>query len=423
MDTWTGAETRALREVALRLSVRDFADLLGIPARTISKWEHAGADRKPRPHMQAILDTALEQADPSARSRFAAAVGEATAPGGAQSPPADMSDVDRRTMLKALGVGTVAATSSTMLSPARDRHGRVGDSEVTSLLARTARLRRLDDFIGGADTYSLYAAEAAKTTKLVRAASCTSDVRQALTSVVAEQEQLAGWAAFDAGMYAEAHGHYTTSLAAAKEADDSVLAGNAFSFLAYQHISTDKPRVDLATQSYETAKQDVTPRTGTLLLQRMAWTHAVAGQAKETEAALEAATAAYHSPGDQAEPDWVFWVDDNELEIMAGRCWTVLRRPLRAVPTLEAVLKRYDDTHARDKSMYLSWLAHAYIDAGEIEHGTAVASRAVQLATGVSSVRPLQHIDTVLRRLEPHQDLPEVADLVEQRRARVTALN
>ena len=200
-------------------------------------------------------------------------------------------------------------------------------------------------------------------------------------------------------------------------------SGNAFSFLAYQHISTDRPRVDLATQSYETAKQDATPRTETLLLQRMAWTHAVAGQAKETEAALEAATAAYQLEGDQEDPDWVFWVDDDELEIMAGRCWTVLRRPLRAVPTLESVLARYDDTHARDKAMYLSWLAHAYIDAGEVEHGATVTSRAMELATGVASVRPLQHIDTVLRRLQPHEQLPEVAELVERRRARVTALS
>ncbi|MBG6098793.1 hypothetical protein [Nocardioides luteus] len=62
MDTWTGAEARLLRRVALRLSVRDFAELLGVPARTISTWEQAGSAREPRPHMQAMLDTALAQA-------------------------------------------------------------------------------------------------------------------------------------------------------------------------------------------------------------------------------------------------------------------------------------------------------------------------------------------------------------------------
>lgn len=76
VDTWTGAEARLLRRVALRLSVREFADLLGIPARTISKWEQAGSAREPRPHMQAMLDTVLERADASARARFMNAVGE-----------------------------------------------------------------------------------------------------------------------------------------------------------------------------------------------------------------------------------------------------------------------------------------------------------------------------------------------------------
>jgi hypothetical protein len=34
---------------------------------------------------------------------------------------------------------------------------------------------------------------------------------------------------------------------------------------------------------------------------------------------------------------------------------------------LEAALTRYDDTHARDKSLYLSWLADSYLTAGEVE--------------------------------------------------------
>jgi transcriptional regulator with XRE-family HTH domain len=68
--------------VALRLSVRDFAEILGIPPRTVSKWEQAGAAREPRPHMQAILDTALERADQSARTRFASAVAELNGPSG-----------------------------------------------------------------------------------------------------------------------------------------------------------------------------------------------------------------------------------------------------------------------------------------------------------------------------------------------------
>ncbi|MFE7158931.1 hypothetical protein [Streptomyces sp. NPDC057636] len=71
-------------------------------------------------------------------------------------------------------------------------------------------------------------------------------------------------------------------------------------------------------------------------------------------------------------PDWAAWVDQDEADIMKGRCWTELRRPLRAVPVLEAVLARFDDAQARDKSLYLSWLAESYLAAGGVEQAAVV---------------------------------------------------
>jgi transcriptional regulator with XRE-family HTH domain len=67
---WTGHEARALR-LALRLSVRAFAEHLGIAARTISKWEKAGQSTTPWPDSQAILDTTLGHAPDAAKARFA----------------------------------------------------------------------------------------------------------------------------------------------------------------------------------------------------------------------------------------------------------------------------------------------------------------------------------------------------------------
>lgn len=231
-------------------------------------------------------------------------------------------------------------------------------------------------------------------------------------AVVAEQAQLAGWAAFDAGMQSEAGQHYRTSLTAAREAGDAALAGNAFAFLAYQKVSTTEPDIATSRTSCETAGQDASPRVRALLLERLAWTYAVAGRARDTDHALACAQEALHGGGDRPEPDWVFWVDDAELQIMAGRCWTELRRPLRAVPVLEDVLARYEDTHARDKALYLTWLATAYIDAGEPEHAAAVGGRAFDLAVGVGSVRPAARMATVLERLRPYATVPSVADLL-----------
>jgi DNA-binding transcriptional regulator YiaG len=61
VQLWTGRETRALRR-ALRMSVRVFAEHLGVSPRTVSKWERLGEATRPYPDTQAILDTALQRA-------------------------------------------------------------------------------------------------------------------------------------------------------------------------------------------------------------------------------------------------------------------------------------------------------------------------------------------------------------------------
>ncbi|WP_433547321.1 hypothetical protein ACQPZG_21230 [Streptomyces sp. CA-294286] len=139
------------------------------------------------------------------------------------------------------------------------------------------------------------------------------------------------------------------------------------------------------------------------------------GQAAAAEKALDAAReslddAQYGEP----QPDWSSWVDRTEVGIMTGRCWTELRRPLRAVPALTAALSRYSDDHARDKSLYLSWLADAYLTAGEIEQAAAATGRALDLATGVASIRPMQRINPLLDRFRPYARVPEVQDLLDR---------
>ena len=98
---------------------------------------------------------------------------------------------------------------------------------------------------------------------------------------------------------------------------------------------------------------------------------------------------------------------------MTGRCWSELRRPLRAVPVLETALARYSDAHSRDKALYSSWLADSYIDAGEIEQATAVVQSSLIVMGNVSSVRPRERLVKVAGRLAEHGDLPVVRDLLD----------
>ncbi|MFE4536246.1 XRE family transcriptional regulator [Streptomyces scopuliridis] len=319
----------------------------------------------------------------------------------------------RREFFKAsAGAGLVVALPE--LAQANS-HRRVGGQVPEQLRQRTARLRRLDDILGGGDTFRVYLGEYQATKAVLREGSFTEETRRALLSVLSEQAQQAGWAAFDAGKHADARSLYEDSHQTAIESGEAALAGNALAFLAYQRVDVDHTAgIETAIQACRTAGPDAAPGVRALLYERLAWTYAISGNADETERALNVAETALNESNGNPQPDWAAWVDRNELQIMTGRCWTELRRPLRAVPVLEAVLAQYDDTHARDKSLYLSWLASSYLAAGEVEQAAAVTGRALELSAGVASVRPRARLAPVLRQLGDHHAVPAVAEVLER---------
>jgi hypothetical protein len=79
---------------------------------------------------------------------------------------------------------------------------------------------------------------------------------------------------------------------------------------------------------------------------------------------------------------------------------------------LEAAMQQYDDSHARDKALYLSWLAEAYLNAGEVEHAAHATNHALDLSAGVASSRPTQRLAVVLERFAPHKSETGVAELL-----------
>lgn len=377
------------RRKAVGLSQGALAQKLGVERSTVVRWE--AGKTAPAPWVRPLLAEALQVSDSQLDDLLREAEGDDDA-------------VDRRAFA---GLATGLA-----LAPlARARTGsQIGATQVQQLHLRTARLRRLDDHLGGMDTYAVYTGELAATERLIRSASYSSAVAGALTGVLAEQAQMAGWAAFDAGRFAESRRHYRQALDAARQSGDAGLEGNSLAFLAYE-------KADRATaeESTRVAGTRATPRVRALLHERLAWAHAVSGQALAAERALEAAAAAVSERATDPEPDFVFWVDSLEIDIMTGRCLAELRRP-NAIPVLEDALSRYDDTHSRDKALYLTWLAHAYLNADQPEKGATVTGHALDLAAGVGSVRPGERLRGVLHRLSRFGG-PEVAEVLERARS------
>lgn len=320
----------------------------------------------------------------------------------------------RRDVLAAGAVGLAAALPE-VLPPSVPQ--RVGASDVSRLRKRAARMRRLDDVLGGGDTYRLYVAEYQHTKRTLRVSSYSASVGRQLLALAAEQAQQAGWAAFDGGQEKEAASLYRESRSAAEDAGAEDLARNALAYLAYQTTGAD-PRAAavIAAHSCDAITERTPATVRALLWERCAWAHAVAGDPRGTEEGLSEARAALHAEdATDPQPAWSEWVDDVELDIMAGRCWTQLRRPLRAVPLLVRGLGQFDETHARDASLYSTWLAEAYTAAGEVEEAAQVTVRALELADGVASARPRRRIEQVVSALAlDHSAVPAVAELVER---------
>jgi tetratricopeptide (TPR) repeat protein len=276
---------------------------------------------------------------------------------------------------------------------------------------------RLDDHLGGGETFELYLAEVRKTAHILKSARCSAGVRRELLELYAEQAQQAGWAAFDAGWGSRAQQLYETSHSAAHAAGNDALAGNALALDAYRRVSGGESGVDLSARSCRIAASAEQPAVRSLLYQRAAWTYATAGDGQRAREVLgRAEEALVETNASVPAPDWAAWAHSpKELEIMAGRCWTKLGRPLRAVPVLESAMADYDDGHARDKALYLSWLADAYLDAGEVEQAAGVAELAVDLSAGVASARPHARLAEVFDRLAKHSSVRQVADLLARR--------
>ncbi|MDH6465805.1 tetratricopeptide (TPR) repeat protein [Micromonospora sp. A200] len=333
------------------------------------------------------------------------------------TPDARGETVNRRDFLRVSAVG--ASTLLGAVDIADLSSGRRLGAELPKVLARrTARLRRLDDVLGGGDTLRLYLSEYETTKKLVAGGSYTDVVEQRLQAVLAEQAQQAGWAAFDAGKLDLSKQLYGESHRIANQAHAADLAGNALAFMAYQTVGGDpREAVAIAEASCAAAGTEAPATVTALLHERRAWAHAVMGNARETDAALATARAALERRNESQEPDWSTWVDDQEVTIMTGRCWAELGRPLRAVPLLEDVLEGFDDAHARDKALYSCWLADAYVTAGEPEEAARVAGRVLDLSEGVASVRPRQRLGPVLQRLGDQGAVPGVREVLERARA------
>ncbi|MGH3613289.1 MAG: helix-turn-helix domain-containing protein [Pseudonocardia sp.] len=276
---------------------------------------------------------------------------------------------------------------------------RVGASLAGELESRVIELRHLDDLIGGLDLFPLVSKELSDAQRVVNAASYTEETGRRLLTVVGELAQLAGWVAGDAGKYVEAQRVYLSGVSAASAAGDAALAGQLLSSLSYQTANVGDPAdAVLLARSAVKGARNATPTVRALLLERVAWASARARDREGTRRALDAVDDSYErrSAGID-EPEWVYWLDRKEIDVMAGRCLIELGDPVKAEPLLSAAIAAYAPAHAREIALYQTWLAESYALSGVADAGRATIELARKSARGVNSARLDRRIAEVER--------------------------
>jgi len=437
ITSWTGGQADALRQ-ALRMTNEDFAAHLGVSVRTVAYWRKR-PHMVPKLQMQEVLDAALERANDREKAQFSLLVGEMysapdsshvddTKPFSVQldsltSHKWNREDVNSlsKSFDAALERGAVEeierlshmwliCEAPQLIELDAGRH--VSDALIDALEHRVVQLRRADDFITGAASRELVRSELTATLSLLSDGALTDTQARRVLTAIGEIAQLGAWVAADGGLLDDAARYVRGGILASRAAGNAPLAANIISTFSYQVANTGNPNeaLVLARTAEQGARHDATPVTRALLLERIAWAAAKSGDLRDCERTLGLVEDSYSRGPRSDDPDWVYWLNREEIDVMAGRCYTELRKPGRAVSLLTDAISRYDPAHVRENSLYLSWLAEDYVQLDEIEQAARLATDMAALAVRTSSARTDSRLRFIAGQLAPFRETPSVAD-------------
>ena len=267
---------------------------------------------------------------------------------------------------------------------------RIGRAHAAQIQDRVIRLRHLDDHLSGRDLAPVALREYEATAATIDQASYRETTGRLLLSSLAELAQITGWILSDAGLHRQAQNHYLEGVQAAQQAGATDIAANLLSCLAYQWTGLGHHRdaILLAASAEHGARNSAPPVVRALLSERVAYARAHAGDNDGTARALDTVDDTYEarSPGDD-EPEWTYWLSRDEITVMAARCWTRLGQPGKAAPLIASALTRYGPGQTREQALYWSFLAEAYLHAGQRAEAAQALSAADTYAARTSSAR------------------------------------
>ncbi|MFE3288387.1 tetratricopeptide repeat protein, partial [Streptomyces sp. NPDC059233] len=129
---------------------------------------------------------------------------------------------------------------------------------------------------------------------------------------------------------------------------------------------------------------------------------------KACEEALTRAHTEFSRGPAGADPEWMSFFGEAELESLESRCWAALGEHARAARHARRAADLQDPHFARNVALYTAELAGDLARAGAPDEAAWAGGRVLDLLTEVHSTRIRAMLSETARTLIPHQRSPRV---------------
>lgn len=414
---WTGRETRRLRH-ALRLTVREFAEDVGVSVRTVSKWESKGTARTPRPELQAALDTMLARATDEQQRRFGTALGErAGSPAPTAEPDRSATTTARAPFLLPLGAAVALPHLSVDLLRrvnrlVDDARGRI-EADLVPYLSQCIEACQKQDGDRG-PVHALPSTLGVLAAIDVTAREVSGEVRRQLLTLAARSAEFAGWLYRDAGVLDQATYWYDRATEWAQEAHNSAMQGYVLlrkSQLAYD--TRDAIRVLTLAEAAAFGPWQLPLSVQAEVAQQLALGLSMSGASVEAvERQLDDAWSRLKRTSSDETDAQLFGstFTDDTLRLRSAACYHEAGQSVRATELLGQVLAS-GGLSRRDAAYFTARQAAALAASGEPDAAAETALQSVDVATSAQSQRTLRVLAEVVDALQPWSDRPAVRTL------------
>ncbi|QDY76869.1 tetratricopeptide repeat protein [Streptomyces qinzhouensis] len=315
-------------------------------------------------------------------------------------------------------LGAVLGTLPEQGSGSVPARRRIGETEVDAVEDAVRRIRLLDDR-HGADGLYQRAAQPLRAAYALLDSGVTAhrDTSDRLHAGAGELAISVGWLAHDSGRIEDARSHYAEALATARMSGDHGLEAHAFSNASF--LARDAGRHREAVRSAQAggrAARDLgSPRLLSLLALREAGGWSGLGDRAGCEASLGRAHSHFERGAAEADPEWMSFFGEPELEFLQAQCWARLGDWSRAVHHARRAASVEDDHFTRNLALYRAELATSLARGGCYEEAAAAGREALSLLRGVQSSRIQSMLNTTAALLAPHRAAEEVASFLAYR--------